>query len=107
MKFTLKTAKSIYNSNSNCDEIEKLKKLGFTFTDVDEKPLESADDLMVTQSEKFMVSGGWYPVVTRFKISELSNIEINDLKDLMHLVVDFERIIVEQSEITIYNGYME
>jgi hypothetical protein len=105
MKFILKTAESIYNSN--CDEIEKLKKLGFTFTDADEEPPKSADDPLVAQSEKFMVSGGWYPVVTRFKISESSKIEINNLKDLMHLVIDFDRVIVEQDEITIYNGYME
>lgn len=85
MTFTLKVAKSFYDSKSDEEEIAKLEALGFEFKDYD-----SSFDL---GRDKYL--------------SGSVKIEIGSLEDFMAFVKEWGEVIVDVDSIQIYNDYVE
>jgi len=77
MKFTVFTSKHVYSDRS---DIEDLEKLGFTFDKID---------------------------YTGFVINKRPEIEINSFEELMELVHNYGKIIVNENFIEIYNDHRE
>lgn len=84
MKFTLTTTEDIYDINS--PEIERLKILGFSF------------------SEEKGIFDSSRPIMS---IKSSPDIEINTLEELIKLKELFGPLILQDQEIEIYNGYRE
>lgn len=86
MQFILEEVKTVYNCITDSDEIETLRKLGFTFRE----------------------PYGDYLNEDQIVVDETPLIEINTLEELFELQdeIDYPLIILDKS-IEIYNGYRE
>jgi hypothetical protein len=86
MIFELSTSGYFY---SDKDEMDNLKKLGFTFREVDRDTSYNNDRVYTIDDDK------------------PQTIEINTIDELMKFVKQYGRIVVDHGTIEIYDGYRE
>jgi hypothetical protein len=83
MKFTVKTSGYFYN---NDDEMERLKKLGFTFKNT---------AIGIREHTNY--------VKEQYEVE----IEVSSLEELVNMTKEYGRIIIDENTLEIYDDYRE